>query len=238
MFDVLIISPTKGQALRIVEGLKDKGLRNVTLEKRQDTEASALEDGLRTLLRGKDSNLGWRLAARGLLTDQAFAKVFDKSVTKPDALFSSHLETSTRKQVREALASVRAVTKGKSVKKNKIAALASLLELDNHTMATDSIKERMSEGSSGGGLAAIRRIPIRATTVMSSKGLAAEYVFITHFDDFWFIGDDDKTKISDKDICSFLVALTRAKTKLFLVSAKAVDPTFLSWIKPERIERV
>jgi len=56
---------------------------------------------------------------------------------------------------------------------------------------------------------AIRKLPIKATTIQSSKGLAEDYVFITHFDDLYFIKDKDKANISDHDICSFLVALTR-----------------------------
>jgi len=42
--------------------------------------------------------------------------------------------------------------------------------------------------------------------------------------------------MTDRDVCNFLVALTRAKTKVFLLSSQKVAPTFVNWIKPERIE--
>ena len=34
-----------------------------------------------------------------------------------------------------------------------------------------------------------------------------------------------------------LVSLTRAKSKVFLISSRKEDPVFLQWIKKERIER-
>ena len=65
-----------------------------------------------------------------------------------------------------------------------------------------------------------RKTSIVLTTIQSSKGLDADYVFITHFDDQYIVRDKSKNKISDQDVCSFLVALTRAKRKVFLLSTK------------------
>jgi superfamily I DNA/RNA helicase len=75
------------------------------------------------------------------------------------------------------------------------------------------------------------------TTVQSSKGLAADLVFIVHFDDQYFIRDKDKTKVSDQDVCNFLVALTRARKKIVLVSSPKKDPIFLTWIDKSRVNR-
>ena len=83
----------------------------------------------------------------------------------------------------------------------------------------------------------IKKIQIKVTTIESSKGLSADYVFITYFDDRYFIKDNDKTKITEKDICKFLVALTRARKKVLLVSSdKDREPTFFKWIESNRIE--
>ena len=80
----------------------------------------------------------------------------------------------------------------------------------------------------------IRKIPIKSTTIQSSKGLSADYVFITHFDDRYFIKNNGN--ISDKDIRNLLVALTRAKKKVFLISSNTTKrPTFLGWINADRI---
>jgi len=44
--------------------------------------------------------------------------------------------------------------------------------------------------------------------------LAEDYVFITDFDDLYFIKDKDKANITDHDLCSFLVALTKARKRV------------------------
>ena len=85
----------------------------------------------------------------------------------------------------------------------------------------------------------IRKTPITTTTIQSSKGLDADYVFITYFDDQYFIKDTDKNKVSDQDICNFLVAFTRAKRKVFLISSDTTKrPGFLKWIDKKRIEDI
>ena len=89
--------------------------------------------------------------------------------------------------------------------------------------------------------AELRKIPIGATTIQSAKGRAADFVFVTHFDDKFFIRASDKTAISDQDVCNFVVALTRARRAVFLISSKvsenmAVKPTFLNWIEGRRLE--
>lgn len=82
----------------------------------------------------------------------------------------------------------------------------------------------------------LRKIPISVTTIASAKGLAEDFVFITHFDDRFFIRDQDKNQLKDQDICSFLVALTRARRQVFLISSdRSQDPTFLKWISRERV---
>jgi len=64
-----------------------------------------------------------------------------------------------------------------------------------------------------------------------------DYVFITHFDDLYFIKDKNKANITDHDVCSFLVALTRARKRVYLISSNPrATPTFLTWIAPDRIE--
>jgi len=61
-------------------------------------------------------------------------------------------------------------------------------------------------------------------------------VFITFFDDKYFVEDKDKAKISDQDICKFLVALTRARKKAFLYSSDVnKKPVFLEWIDKKHI---
>ena len=63
-----------------------------------------------------------------------------------------------------------------------------------------------------GGMRGIKDIPITVTTIPSSKGLSSDYVFLTNFDNNYYI-EDNKKGPSDKDVFKFLVALTRARKK-------------------------
>jgi superfamily I DNA/RNA helicase len=129
------------------------------------------------------------------------------------------------------------VRDGKEVDEKTLDETSRKIGVDFYGMAKDFLKDEIVSSSQRIRNPGIRKIPIKATTIESSKGLADEYVFITNFDDRHFIKDKDKKKISDKDICNFLVALTRARKKVFLISTDNKNtPTFLQWINPDRIE--
>jgi Cdc6-like AAA superfamily ATPase len=83
---------------------------------------------------------------------------------------------------------------------------------------------------------ALRDLPIKITTIPGAKGLSEDYVFIAHFDDRFFL--DKEGKVTDQNICNLLVALTRARKKVYLISCQAGDPKFLTWISKSRIESV
>jgi superfamily I DNA/RNA helicase len=104
-------------------------------------------------------------------------------------------------------------------------------------MTKEKLKKDMASWDRRGA-GATRTIPIKVTTVQSSKGLAADLVFITYFDDQYFIRDKDKSVISDQDVCNFIVALTRARKKILIVSSAKRDPSLLGWIDKVRIERL
>ena len=100
---------------------------------------------------------------------------------------------------------------------------------DLYEFAKGALTERFDLGPQEIGSPETRKIPIRITTIQSSKGLSAEYVFITHCDDQYLIRKGPKN-VSDQDICSFLVALTRARRKVFLLSSRKEQPTFVKWV--------
>ena len=65
---------------------------------------------------------------------------------------------------------------------------------------------------------------IHVTTYKSSKGLEFDTVIIPDFDSYkWYINNTDNTSEND-----YYVALTRAKTNLFLITKKSlrgIDPS-------------
>jgi hypothetical protein len=231
-FSVLVIAATGNQCRSISKALRKKGFGNVVYFER-DRPETTLFDGLSLILDDKDSNLGWRIVAECLLPADEFVSVLKAAV--PEQPFQNVLSTDLRARVKSIASKLRRVRNDKATHEELVETLASL-EIDPFAPARADLKDRLN--SPHRGEAAIRGIPIRVTTVQSSKGLAADLVCISYLDDQYVIKNADKSLISDQDVCNFLVALTRARKKVLLVSSAQKDPTFLSWIDPVRINRL
>jgi superfamily I DNA/RNA helicase len=139
---------------------------------------------------------------------------------------------------------LRAIKKGEKINRKKfdeeeISELLKRLGFDPHESAKELLRDEIVSSSRPVGNPSIRKLSIKGTTIERSKGLAAEYVFITHCDDRLLIADKDKTKITGREVCKFLVALTRAKKRVFLISSDLTkEATFLKWIKADRKEEL
>ncbi len=100
-----------------------------------------------------------------------------------------------------------------------------------------NLKNILSKIVKGFGSTSKGAIEVEMTTVMSSKGLSADFVY--------YVGIDDKNmqnrelkKFTDKNICEFLVGMTRAKEKLTLISLEDKDPKILNFIDKKYINKV
>ena len=231
-FSVLVIAATGNQCGSIAKALRKKGFDNVTHFERDAPEVT-LFDGLSLILEDKNSNLGWRIASACLLTPDEFAKLLKGA--DPQAPFKNAISAELRSKVKTLASKLRHV-RDDHAPREELAELLEALEIDPYAPARAKLKDRLN--SEKRGEAAIRHIPIKVTTVQSSKGLAADLVCITYLDDQYVIKNKDKTIVSDQDVCNFLVALTRARKKLLLISSAKKDPTFLGWIDPVRINRL
>jgi superfamily I DNA/RNA helicase len=237
-FSVLVISPTKVQSRDIVKGLKEKGLMNIESIDRRGTDAPTVLDGLKLLIENKDSNLGWRITLQYFLNDKAFEELIELSNLNDAKNIVELIEPDIKKKVIKDLRVLKAIRDEKAVDNDELDEIFQTVGIDPRALAKEALKDETISGAQRIGNPSIRKIPIKATTIQSSKGLAAEYVFITHFDDQYFIKNRDKKIILDQDICNFLVALTRAKRKVFLVSTNGtLEPTFLTWVNKDRIEK-
>lgn len=75
------------------------------------------------------------------------------------------------------------------------------------------------------------------TTVMSSKGLSADFVYYIGIDDR--IMTDKKTgELTDQKICEFLVGITRTKKKLTLFSLYDENPKILDMLDSKLIKKI
>lgn len=235
-FSVLIISPTKGQCRALASALEDKGFRNIAFVDKDDDETPTLKEGLKHLMSDFDSNLGWRIVLKELLDANEFKAILAKSDEERPKEFIDLVGGSTKKEVRKLLASFRKIKNDLPIEDDDCENFFDAIEYKPRDITKQKIRDELASEERAYGDAAIRNIPIKITTVQSSKGLADDFVFIANFDDTYWV--KDSKRVTDHEICNFLVALTRAKRKAFLISSQKKDPTFLQWIDKERIERL
>lgn len=238
-YSVLILSPTKTQTRLIIEALKGKGFINIESVEKKDEKEPTILDGFKILLDDENSNLGWRIVSRFVLNEKDFKSALEESNKDNAKCFNELIDSCKKKETENVLKVLRAVKNNKKVADNKLEEAMRKVGINPFDIAKNYLKDEISLGSQRIGNPGLRKIPIKATTIQGSKGLDADYVFITYFDDRYFIKDRDKINIVDKDICNLIVTLTRARRKVFLISSDVKkEPIFLSWIKSDRIEKI
>jgi len=236
-FTVLIISPYRIQAEGIVTGLKSKGLQNIEYDQRGDSEV-LLIDGLLILLDDFTSNLGWRMVTRFLLEEELFKTLLKQTYDNPEKLLFDLVDSDLKKKIKKILATLRAIHSENVVSDEKIDNLVELIKFDCKSAIVNAIRKDLIQIEQKNSNPAIKNIPIKVTTIQSSKGLSADFVFITHFDDQYYFESKDKSTITDHEICNFLVALTRARKQVFLISSIKTIPEFLTWIPEKYINKI
>ncbi|HKM80645.1 MAG TPA: UvrD-helicase domain-containing protein [Candidatus Acidoferrum sp.] len=241
-FGVLIISPSAAKSVAITDKLKAKGLENIEAAEKRDERKPSLLDGLKLLLE-RENNLGWRIVLKSLLPTGEFEAVLKKTHVEKPSNLSEIVPANVREDVIWMLDILKGIKDGKDdvgeTDQEKVRDLLSKLGYDPNAIAKKLLRDGILSSIPRPCDASIRQIPIKGTTIEASKGLDREYVFITHFDDRMLVTAKDKTNISDRDICKFLVALTRARRKAFLISSDLKKaPTFLSWISRDSIEEI
>lgn len=233
-FSVLIISPYKKQAHYLVKKLIAKGLQNIDFIIKDGGELNIL-DGFKLLLENKTDNLGWRIVSKFVLPPDDFISLIKESDTNPDKSISKILEKKYKDEISNILKVLKYIKDEKTVNKDNFDSAISSLSINSYDILRSFLFKKIDTDNLRTGDPALRKIPIKATTIQSSKGLAADFVFITHFDDRYFIKNSE---ILDQDICNFLVAITRTRSKLFLISSVKEKPKFLNWINENRYEVV
>jgi ATP-dependent DNA helicase UvrD/PcrA len=235
-FSVLIICPIKVQCRVIAAALRRKGFRNVIFVEKDSEDKSNLKDALKLLIDDMNSNLGWRIAIRSLLKTDEIKKILKRSYEDDHPSIASLLEKDQKAVIKKYLASLRKIRDEEAISTNDSDALFEAIECDPRALAKSSLLNELEADEARGRNTATRNIPIKITTIQSSKGLADDFVFIANFDDTYLI--KSQNDITDHEVCNFLVALTRTRKKAFLISSQKKEPTFLKWIDQERIERV
>jgi len=234
-FDVLIITSNNNQVRAIAKALKEKGFRNLDFpNKPKDREINFL-DAFEMLIKNSKDNLGWRIISSLLLSsDELNALIKQSSEDLSKKLFEI-LPSDFTKGVLETAKAVKSILNEKPLSAELLAETFRQFGIDPNKISSDYLCEEFYALNPPSGNPALRNIPIKITTIQSSKGLAADVVFIANFDDRFFLKDGNS--ITDQDICNFLVALTRTKKKAFLISTIPNEiPSLLKWINRRKID--
>lgn len=227
-FDVLVICSLKKHIKPLAMALRKKGYSNVSGDEFNATDNQRLAEGLGLLALDKDSNLGWRLSAKGLMDKAALNEAIVKSKDCQLA-FSEYLPNEIVSKIKKLRAVSIKLDKGQKLKNEEQEMLFSSLKITPSLLAENDAREKIFSNNFRGGIHCSVRVKI--TTILGSKGLSYDYVFMVNFNDKYLIS---KEGIGDECINKFLVALTRSRKKIYIFTGQNTEPTFVSWIDSTR----
>jgi len=227
VFEVLIICPLRKQVKTLGAALRKKGYGNVLGDDLPNEESINLADGLGYIVENKDSNLGWRLCSEALMDAEEFAAALLKTA-KCDIAFSECVPTGIKSQIKVLRAVCVKLKEGKTLDARQQKLLFEKLGISVEKLGEQDARNRIFSGRSNKPHLSTK---IKLTSILGSKGLSYDYVFMVNFDDKYLI---PKKVIDDESINKFLVAMTRSRKKIFIFSSQAKEAIFVSWIMGAR----
>ena len=235
-FDVLVICATGTQCRDVAERLIDRGFENVQYKSHSETQDPTLYDGLKLLLEERNCNIGWRIVSQALLGAPEFEALLKKWADTENRLFDL-IGADLKKEASRLLAILRKTRDKKDVSREDLEHLFDQVKIDALGSMQSAIRSELPSKTKTNTSCnpAVRRTPIQVSTYQSSKGLAADFVFIAHCDDQYSIKKRGGV-VEDQDVCNMLVALTRARNCVHLIATNQDRlPTIVSWIDQARI---
>lgn len=229
-FDVLIICPLKKQIPKIAEALRKKGYTNVSGDEKIGVIKRLLAEGLHLLFENKDSNLGWRLCAEALLDEGVFEDAVNKSADLQTA-FKDCLPRDAVTLINKLRAISVKLRDGTEINAQDQELIFKKLGIQPDKLGEVFAKDIIFGSALSGDLHCSFKIKI--TTILGSKGLSYDYVFMVNFDDRYLLTQDG-SQVDDESINKFLVALTRSRKKISIYTSKTTEPTFVAWINDDR----
>lgn len=226
---VLIIGPK--HYLAMAKDHLDQLYDNVEMIPQPRAKRPPLLEGHLLLAKDGKSNLGWRLVIGATMPDVLTQKL--SGAVDSGTPLVSLLDA-------KSVADAAAVTKlignawhGVTLGASEVAILEGVFG-----MPWPQLEELIHQGQAKDDEEATEMPAIALTTTYGSKGLSAGWVFVVGL----HRGDLPRgSTLVDHDVCQFIVALTRARKRAFMVytknfAGKWLTPSpFLFWIKPERI---
>ncbi|MFO0882485.1 MAG: AAA family ATPase [Candidatus Saccharimonadales bacterium] len=225
-FSVLVICPLKSQISKVCQMLRKKGYKNVTGDQRSSEGNDVLLDGLSTLVETPEANIGWRQCAKALLSANDFNDALQRT-SDNTTRFSDVLSPAFRSEVNKLRSICAKIKEGQTLTQDQKTLIFDKLGIDIEKLGEENARDKLFSRTSN---KVQHEIKIKVTTILGSKGLSYDHVFLINFDDRYICNGD----LNDEKINMFLVALTRSKNKVNIYSSQARDPLLISWIGSNR----
>jgi superfamily I DNA/RNA helicase len=226
VFDVLVICSLKSQISPLAKALRKKGYSNVSGDDGEKDKCKLLLQGLNLLVKDKDSNLAWRLCLEGLASESDLKDAIIKS-KDCDKAFSLCVSSTQKSEIKNLRAACIKIEKNHALTNAQRELVFEKLSIDPRQLGELNAKERVFSDKYN---AVHHSAKVKITTILGSKGLSYDYVFMVNFDDQYLIPNG----VDDESISKFLVALTRSKKKIHIFTSKTTEPKFVSWIDSSR----
>jgi superfamily I DNA/RNA helicase len=227
---ILILTPGYFKQT-IYAGLIGKGFNVVEFELFADEQCNKIKhkkliNTFKILTERKTDNLALRSVLSLYLNNSKLKNLIVKSKQENKKIWNC-LDDKTKKSIENDIEIFKKAKKGKEkLTPKELKRFSELFTLKN-------ILSKMIDGFDS---VSKNAIEIEMTTVMSSKGLSADFVYFIGIDDKNIL-DKETKNFTDHKICEFLVAITRAKEKLTLISLEDDNPKILELISQEYINK-
>ena len=228
---VLIICPLKKQIESVEKGLRARGFKNIDASQRY--EPDTIMEGFNLLLKNSSCNLAWRILFEAECqrtgNNERFEQVIKESLDS-NIPFKDLLSVEERRTIKKVNAALRKIRNGKKVDDETLNEIFTVLGYNPIEIAQSQIRDVLAQKSAKKNI--YQNTPIKIVTMLGAKGLTRDYAFLVNFDDRFLLerGDDNSMIITDGGICKFLVALTRAKERVYIYTSKNEYPTYVKWI--------
>jgi superfamily I DNA/RNA helicase len=240
---VLIIGESRScgaTLLDIAKKLRGYGFKNIDhreLTERKFTLKSWMVSGYKVLAKGANDVLGWRIllkdidaTARKNLILKSYNKPDELAANLPDDFKEAHTNNATvlQKILTKSPSEVRGIADSTIEKLFK--KVVEVQKSEREIFVDQLVAENKNLSRPLGSL------DITVCSILGSKGLGADVVFVVGFDQ----GKLPSKKIpTDSEIYQFLVALTRAKKRIYLIhtGGKTISP-FINYLNSDRYSEV
>lgn len=215
------------------------GFKNVNFSNNEDnifTLKQNLIDGYKILFKGKNDILAWRLLIQDIFTIDEYRSMVLANFTNPTGVVNNIAREIKNEQLANSKLFHKILndppSKIKLVADSSIDKLISSLTLVQKTKREVFINQLHLQSKTL--QRPLSNISLTITSILGSKGLGADVVFLVGFDQGKL---PSKKKIEMSEIYQMLVSLTRAKKRIYLIHTGGCEVSqFIEYMDKEYIE--